>query len=237
MTRSVVMVEWTRNCEPNHGSREDFLWHQMLLSLLYDEVLAQDQTLVCSKKMARWFHDSESFRLLEETFKCGGLGILKRPAKRYPEELRDLALKKPVFARSQHVENYSANNDGTPVRFEESQLRYHDRLEVLLGDHRTAHREAGERGEERNVMTEFARRLRKVLTDKRYETWRNSKFGLTLADAEDYVRFIDNPQLAIARFLEVYPERQIRPIWNLAPLWACKLLRCSQARPLMDYNP
>ena len=210
MKRSIVMVEWTRNCEPSHQSRDEFLWHQMFLSLLYDEVLAQDQTLVCSKKMAGWFHDPESFRLLEETFKCGGLGVLKRPVNRYPDELKDLASTNPVIARQQHVAKFSANNDGTPVQFEASQLEFHNRLAALLASDSNFHREAGNLSDGRNVMAEFAQRLRGVLTDTRYDTWRKSRFGLAPADAESFVPFVDNPELAIARFAEEYPDRPLK---------------------------
>ncbi len=125
MTHTIVMAEWTRNCEPNHESREKFLWHQMLLSLMYDEVMAQDQTIVNSKRIANWFHKDSTFPLLRELFECNGVGILKRPIERYPQELKEIALSRPVFARATHISKFSANNDGTPVTFSQSQLSFH----------------------------------------------------------------------------------------------------------------
>ena len=116
--RSIVMVDWSRINEPAPRTRAEFLWHQMLLSLLYDDVFAQDEILVCSKKMARWFRDNESFRLLEEAVESGGMGVLKRPYERYPPELQERALEQPVTTRREHVERFSVNNDGTPLRFD-----------------------------------------------------------------------------------------------------------------------
>jgi hypothetical protein len=89
----------------------------MLLSLLYADVLAQDETLVCSEKMASWFSDGESFSLLEQLVECGGLSVLKRPWERYPPGLRVQALRQPIASRREQLEKFSVNNDGAPLQF------------------------------------------------------------------------------------------------------------------------
>ena len=50
--RSIVMVDWARHNEVTSSTRYEFLWHQMLLSLLYDEVFAQDEILLMQRKAA-----------------------------------------------------------------------------------------------------------------------------------------------------------------------------------------
>jgi hypothetical protein len=132
MCRSIVMVDWSLENQPTERYRDEFLWRQMLLSLLYDEVLAQDETLVCSEKMATWFRDSEKFRLLEELFDCGGITILKRPLGRYPsEQLKERASTAPIHARREHLQNFSVNNDGTRIQFDDNHVAFHNRLEAL----------------------------------------------------------------------------------------------------------
>src|SRR5260370_29082462 len=122
MKRSIVMIEWSRQNEPTHRNRDAFLWHQMLLSLLYDEVLAQDETIVSRNKMANWFAKGEDFRLLEEIFEIGGLTILKRPLQKYPDELKELAAKHPISARREQLTRFSVDNNGNAVVYKDRQL-------------------------------------------------------------------------------------------------------------------
>ncbi len=212
MNRSIVMVDWSRYNEPTPRTRDEFLWHQMLLSLLYADVLAQDETLVCSEKMARWFPDGKSFRLLEQLVECGGLSVLKRPWERYPSGLQERALRQPIAARREQLERFSVNNDGAPLQFSENQRAFHNRLEALLAEHARAHRYAGsEKKLGKDLMQEFANLLAVVLTDRRYEKWRKSKFrNITPRTAEDLVRFIDNPDLAIERLKRKKPDQPPR---------------------------
>src|SRR6267378_7088207 len=72
VANSVIMIEWARNNEPTHSSRDEFIWHQLLLSLLYDEVLAQDETVIISKQKAKWFSTPSDFETLTKVAECGG---------------------------------------------------------------------------------------------------------------------------------------------------------------------
>ena len=212
MNRSIVMVDWSRHNEPTPCTRDEFLWHQMLLSLLYDDVFAQDETLVCSKKMSRWLHDSESFRLLEQLFECGGMGVLKRPWERYPRELQERALELPITARREHLERFSVNNDGEQIRFDDKQRAFHNRLEAFLVGRPHAHRHAGsEKKLGKDLMQEFGNLLATVLTDGRYNKWLKSRFkNITPGIAEDFVRFIHDPSKAIERLKRKRPDRPPR---------------------------
>ncbi len=209
--RSIVMIEWSRYVTPTHQKRDEFLWHQIVMSLLYDEVLAQDQTILCSKDMADWFGNRSDFGLLEELFECGGLVMLKRPSARYPAELRDKLSTHPIAARIEQLEKFSAHNDGSEVIFSPAQRQFHNLLENFIREPRRnyAHREAGVLTNRSNLMGDFSQLLQEVLTDKRYEKWLKSEFQrITPAIAQDFVRFAEEPERAIAR---VYSHRQTSP--------------------------
>ncbi len=200
MKRSIVMVDWARDNTPTSGNREEFLWHQMLLSLLYDEVLAQDETLLLSKRMATWFSDNHSFRLLEQLVDCGGLTILKRPTARFPVDLQERALQQPIAARKAHLLRNSVNNKGQSIRFTKEQGQFHNRLEVLMGANKSAHREAGSKNMlGGDLMQEFARLLKFVLEDDDYRKWLKTRFRAIIPEiAKKFVGFIDDPESAKA---------------------------------------
>ena len=212
MSRSIVMVDWSRYNQPTEKTRDEFLWHQILLSLLYEDVLAQDETLVCSRKLARWFPDSESFRLLEQLVDCGGLSVLKRPWQKYPKDLRERALQHPIAARREQLERFSVDNDGTPLHFSKKQYAFHDRFEALLLSRPRAHRHAGSRVKsDQDLMQEFADLLVTVLADPRYKKWLRRKFrNISEKTAEDFVRFAQDPDLALQRLREKHPGERPR---------------------------
>jgi hypothetical protein len=171
----------------------------MLLSLLYDEVSAQDETFLCSRRMTRWFRDQKDFRLLEELFECRGLRVLKRPWEKYPKELKDEAWEKTITARRKHLTDFSVENNGKPLHFSKAQVEFHKNLENLLLNHEAYHRYAGSKKKPgQDVMREFATLLELVLTDRRYKKWLKRNFGsITPRVADDFVRFIHDPASAI----------------------------------------
>lgn len=195
----------------------------MLLSLLYDELLVQDEILVCSEKMANWFPDVESFRLLEEFFAVGGITVLKRPLGKYPPGLREKAQKNPIHARVEHLAQFSVGNTGKPLRFTDEQRQFHNRLESCLLAVPRAHRDAGSKkalGEE--LMQSFGSLLSQVLTDERYKKWRESKFPhISAKTAGDFVGLVQNPTVAIDRIRSsgqqprFTPERDM-PVFSTA---------------------
>jgi hypothetical protein len=213
MGRSIVMVDWSRFNQPTQKSRDEFLWHQILLSILYDDVLAQDETLLCSEKLADWFPDSESFRLLEQLVDCGGLCVLKRPWQAYPKDLQELATQQPIAARRAHLEGYSAYNDGTRVCFSKKQLAFQNRLEALLSTRPRAHRFAGSRSKSGvDVMQQFAKLLARVLADPRYEKWLRRKFpNISQKTTEKFIKFVEYPNLAIERIIEAGQQPRFTP--------------------------
>jgi len=197
--RSIVLVDWARNDEPTARSRELLLYELMVLSLLYDEVLVQDEIFLCSRKMARWFRGPENFRLLEELLAIGGIVVLKRPVEKYPSELQELAQKQPVIARREHLERFSVGRHGEPIRFDGKQAEFHARLASVLAISPHAHRPAGSKKPgSTDLIQRFGTTLKSVLTEEIYLRWRSSRFPqVTPSMAKDFVRFVEEPNAAI----------------------------------------
>jgi hypothetical protein len=206
------MVDWARKNEPTARTRDQFLWDLMLLSLLYDDVFVQDEIVLCSKTLPKWFPDTESFRLLEETIESGGVSLLKRPYQRYPNELQGLAQIQPITARREHLTRFSVDNDGAPLRFTPQHLAFHNRLEAFLASRPRAHRYAGEQNKlGGDLMHEFGRLLASVLKDPIYERWLRTTYRtITPAIADDFVVFIHEPEKAIARLHQERPDHTAR---------------------------
>jgi hypothetical protein len=148
MKRSIVLTDWGRHNEPTVESRDSFLYELILLSMLYDEVLIQDEVFVCSKKLARWFYAKDQFDLFTEVINACGVIILKRPVARYPSELQEQAQKHPITARVRHLQRYSVADDGGPISFGVKQDVFQSALNTLLLRQPTLHRDAGGRSKQ-----------------------------------------------------------------------------------------
>lgn len=240
--RSIVMVDWSRNNEPTARTRDQFLWDLMLLSLLYDDVFVQDEIVLCSERLPKWFPDTESFRLLEETIECGGLGLLKRPWQRYPDALQDLAQTQPITARREHLTRFSVDNNGAPLRFTPQHVAFHNRMEAFLAGRPRAHRYAGEQNKlGGDLMQEFGTLLASVLKDPTYERWLRATYRtITPSIADDFVGFIREPDKAIARLHRErpgqaprYTPRSGKPVFNTA-LAVQVAATYQEAEPLQD---
>jgi hypothetical protein len=112
----------------------------MILSLLYDEILVQDQVFVCSTNPAKWFASDD--RMLCELFDLDTLKILKRPISEYPRNLQDKAREFPILGRSDEIKERSSNV-GEPFEPTSIQMRFHERLDACLKERQSAHKEGG----------------------------------------------------------------------------------------------
>lgn len=215
---SIVLIDWSRRDEITATSRDEFLYELMLLSLLYDEILVQDEVLLCSKKMARWFPESGSFAEIEGFFDTGGLVVLKRPPWKYPEDLQGLAIEAPIKARRNHLERFSVTNDGLPCRFSRKQVAFQDRLEACIRDHCSSSRAAGKHAAGRDLMQEFRDECSRVLTDERYRKWLRSRFPRSVSDsaissmADEYSRFVSQPHIAVDRIRNLGLQPRFTPL-------------------------
>jgi len=205
------MMDWTRHNEVSADNPEHLIWDQIILSLLYDEVAVQDETLVCSKKLAKWFLDKEQFEILKEVFECGGLKVLRRPLEAYPEELKDLAEKNPIIGRRSHLTKHSVDNDGNLLRFDDKQqLAFHDTLDKFLIEKPDAYRFAGSKQlVSKNIFQDFGDLLEQVLLEDKWKQWLDPRFEhVDESVKNDFVGYIRDPEKAIKRIAKFHSKEE-----------------------------
>lgn len=126
----VVLTHWAAFGVPAVEQRL-LMQKLLLLTLVYDEVLIQDDWLVVDNDLARLFA-GHSFRKLENLVATGAIRVLSRPGASYPtESLRKQAERNTIQARSQQIEDYSTKG---PVAFvpTRQQIGFHRQLDGLL---------------------------------------------------------------------------------------------------------
>jgi len=196
---SVVLTDWAAFPENMGTSPEATLYQLLLLSLLYDEILIQDEIFALSDKLAQWFTQDVYSELLTKCFDLGSVVILKHPLSAYPEErLRELALKAPIFARADYVRRYGTRAEHR-FRPTARQLALYRVIDSCLATHPKAQRPVGSL-QKFDIMATFASILKEVLSSRDYDNWRHSAFRrITDYMAEDFVGFIEEPERVVER--------------------------------------
>lgn len=206
-SKPIVLVEWRKRNEPTHNAPAQFLWHHMVLSLLYDGVLGQDEAFVYGRKFANWFDDDDKFDLLRELFDCGGLTVLKRPIESYPTpELQALAHTNSITARRELFRMRRVTYKGIPIRFSRKQIAFHSRLEALINNAQNSH--AHQFGQiTPDLMPRFSNLFFDVLTERKFRPWLKRKFPhITDAHAEEFAKFARDPDKAAQRLRDTKNE-------------------------------
>ena len=198
----IIMMDWTRHNEVSARDPNELLWQQAICALVYDEVAVQDETIVCSRKLARWFFDDDAFPLLTELFECGGLTLLKRPLDAYPPELQDVAHDAPLRARRLQLERHSVGNAGQRLTFGVRRENLQDRLDAHFRTRSegSGHRFAGSKHiVDYDLFDAFNKLLLDVLTAERWQPWLSESFDrLGPAERERFAQFVRDPHAALA---------------------------------------
>ena len=101
---------------------EQLIYQLMLLSLLYEEILIPDETIVLSDKITQWLSSPAGFNQWTQLLDLGSITFLLHPTRAYDErdnELRDLSEKHPFLARAKHLQG-RATKHGAEFRLDES---------------------------------------------------------------------------------------------------------------------
>ncbi|HEV3075441.1 MAG TPA: hypothetical protein VHB47_13560, partial [Thermoanaerobaculia bacterium] len=99
---AVVLTDWGAKTEGLSASRDALLQELLLLSLVYDQLLIQDEVLALSTKLARWFTSGKDFDLLRRCLSIGSIVILTHHAYG-SDDLAELALRHPITARAKYI--------------------------------------------------------------------------------------------------------------------------------------
>lgn len=196
---SVILTDWATDDLSMSGSAKATIYELMLLSLLYDNVLIQDEVFALSDKCANWFSEEKDIELLRKCFDIESLVILKLPLFAYPtEDLKELAQTAPIYSRARYIQRYGSKGDKmfTPS---DSQLKLYQTMDTWLLSRPKAHRPVGAL-KQFDIMPTFGLILKDVLSSKHYSKWRKSAFrGITDKMTDEFIGFIEKPDMAVAK--------------------------------------
>ena len=217
--RSVVLTDWAAGVDHLRTDRSGFVNQILLLSLLYDEVLVQDELLVLSDPIANWFTTGDGSSLWSELLDVGSLVILQHPAAAYPtEQLQELSQSHPIEARSKYIERYGTKED-RPFKPSSAHLKFHAHIEWCLSQEKGRLRQAGAH-RETQIMPLFVETLNSVLSNPHYSQWLTVCFpNLKPDDIARFRDFVGNPaklvqELANAKIVGNVLRQNDKPVFN-----------------------
>jgi hypothetical protein len=187
---AVVLTDWGANTEGLSGSRDALLQQLLLLSLVYDEVLIQDEVLALSKKLSRWFARGQDFELLRRCLEIGAIKVLTHRAYG-SDELAEMAVQRPISARARYIARVGTKEE----KLFEPTLRqevFHRQLDEAMPN--SVRRPVGAR-DPFDIMASFGAILKDVLRQPEYARWLRRAFrGVTPGIAAEFANFVDDPE-------------------------------------------
>jgi hypothetical protein len=210
MNSSIILTDWAANPKKFNANLEDTSYELMLYSLLYDEILIQDECFTLTQKVTNWYYNKDictkntnwgneseqnGKAILEKLFELGTIKILLFPKHYYiKKELEDLAETNPITARAK-FQRESATNSIEPINPSPEQEKLFIFLDGLIRKNPHIGREWGSlTGFDH--YSQFRKYLKETLEKDYYKLWINSNFP-SLADGKiifDLQKYIDNPQ-------------------------------------------
>jgi hypothetical protein len=196
---TIVLTDWGANADNIAVDIRSFTWELMLLSLLYERVLIQDETFVVGSQLPKWFSNTANRRILDEVFDMGTVAILTHPIGAYlDEDLQFLARTSPLTARSEYIARHTTKGD-KPFVSTKSQQAFCRFLDPIVSERRGVRIEAGKK-REFDIMSAFSDVLTEILGREHYRKWLAAAFsGVSQQMAGDFLRFLENPELAVKR--------------------------------------
>lgn len=195
--RSVVLTDWAADVDHLRADRDAIIYQLLILSLLYDEILIQDELLVLSDPLADWFGQREGIRIWEELLDVGSIVILRHPTSAYPtDELRDYSQDHPIDARAKYIQQFGTKDDR---RFKPSDVhqKFYSNIEWCLRQGIGGMREAGAR-RRIEIMSHFSATLRSVLSNPGFSPWLKSCFpSLRHQDISRFCGYVTEPETLV----------------------------------------
>jgi len=194
---SLLMTDWAAGSGKIAKDFKTFIYELVLLSLVYDEILIQDEVFALSRKLSRWMKAKEDFRLLEECFHAGCIRVLTHPKRGFPiQELQDLSEYNPIQARAKYITKYSTKDD-KPFKPTKLQRQFYNRIDDLISSSQSFRRPVGQK-KRIDFRSRFPKILQEVLSGGSYRKWRDRAFsGITPQMADEFIHYIDEPGRAL----------------------------------------
>lgn len=196
---SLLMTDWAANARSIAKDAKTFIYELVLLSLVYDEILIQDEVFALSEKLSGWMENEENFRQLQSCFSVGCIHILTHPKNGFrSKKLQDLSEYNPIKARANHIAKYSSYED-RPFKPTDQQKRFYNKIDTLISCSNDIRRPVGIKNR-LNFRLHFPKILQEVLCNGLYRNWISKSFvHITREMAADFIDFIDKPEKALGK--------------------------------------
>jgi hypothetical protein len=186
------------------------LWELVFATLLWEEVLIQDEAVAQSAKLADWFTDDRNFRMLAELINTGVLVFIALDPEGFPPELQEVARFFPMSARALQIKAESRKH-GKPFEITSAQTRFLAKLDGVLQTKKGAVRYRYDKAPKR-VYERFIEYFLAVLKDGNCDTWAQPWFSPVTPMRNELADYIENPQAAVERILKVTPNAPLPKI-------------------------
>ncbi len=207
---SIVLTDLAANVDAKHRSPDNLFAEILLSTLLYDEVLIQDEVFVLSDQILRWFSQKEYKDIFAACLETGAIKILTHPRELYTnDDLAELSESNPFLARARHINTVGTKGSAS---FSPSirQRNLYTFLDYSLSEHITARRPVRQIAGF-NVMDVFARVLLTILTNPEYDKWLAHAFpGVRHQMAIDFAEIIAAPETGIALLKKSGKDPKVR---------------------------
>lgn len=202
--RSIVLTDWASNVDLIHGNYIGFIQRLQILSLLYDEILIQDEFLALSSPLGKWFSTNEGKNTWSELMDLGTIVVLRHPATAYARaDHRELSRDAPILARARQIEA-TATKDASAFRSTPEQDAFYSHVDACLRLRPSQSREVGSI-RKLEIMPAFVQTLESLLAPKndfarqQNQGWLSAHFaGLNSRALERFLSYAKNPEEVIA---------------------------------------
>lgn len=218
---SIVLTDWAADVDHLRADRHGVIYQLLLLSLLYDQVLLQDELLVLSNALAEWFGQRDGQRIWNEVLDVGSLVILRHPISEYPtKDLKEYAQEHPLHARAKYIEEFGAKDD---QHFQPAPIQkaFYSSIEMSLARDTRASREVGAL-RKMEIMPRFATTLDSVLRHPNVPWFKATFPALSPNDVAQFHKYVGNPSLLVKELarkgatFNVVPDPKGQPTFNRA---------------------
>lgn len=190
---SIVLTDWGAFASV-YQSPEMLVSDLMVLSLLYEEILIQDEVFVLSELMPAWFANREGSNLLVKILDLDSVVLLRW--KSYPNDISVDPELYPLLARAEYHQKYSTQGDQLFVPNQEKKAFY-KKVEYSLLNRQSSMRERGAKNP-LDVNSSFLEIITDLLSKDIYNAWMSSLFpSITEQIKDEFLYFIENPNIAV----------------------------------------
>ncbi|MBZ0131710.1 hypothetical protein [Candidatus Methylomirabilis sp.] len=189
---SIVLTDWAADVDHLRADQDAVIYQLLILSLLYDQILIQDELLVLSDPLAAWFGRGEGQRIWDEALDVGSLVILRHPLSAYPTaELKEYAHQHPLHARAEYLHRFGAK-DEHPFNPTPIQRAFYSIVEASLSRDTGRTREVGAL-RRTEIMPRFAATLESVLRNPNLPWFKATFPALEQEDVRHFQEYVVEP--------------------------------------------